>query len=400
MSKSGSRYGRRSNWFKIHYLMNNGNDSTSPTQQSSVGENDFPMTEVPSTTASNLNLSSPSTLISNLNSPRSDQTHIPSDFKFNSDFKFTNDFRLCPDMPRLPGLPDLRQIKSNPELRLSDIKPPLDLKLHESFGLDFKALNSPTPSSSESHNSDSSQDLGEKNPFSAYNESQCPKDIFGLYNLPTLTPRIPSYMAPSSIAQRCLYPFYPSLLSVYSRQQYVDKLISQARQAGTTNVVPTSSEGVRDIPSPRREIPPPPKLFKPDTEHLLNICRDAINQCEKSALEMFPIMPIRPASNSDSDKLVIPTSNSPVRSKSAGNVEISENESELQESPIDLSVRIKTESPHSSCDDRSTHSVSPDSNTVEDVPSEDRGISSPNEADTIIKKEEQQIPLDLSAIRT
>nr|XP_027227173.1 uncharacterized protein LOC113819134 [Penaeus vannamei] len=196
MSKSGSRYGRRSNWFKIHYLMQNNSSATSSADDPAASEASAPTAT--STTTS-----------PGLISPSSESMALSPDLK---DFKDFKDFKLSPDF-----------------------------KLNSDFKavLECKGLNS--PSSSESHNSDSSLDLSEKSLFPPYSEHLYPKDLLALYNLPTLTPRLPPYVAPTTLAHRYLYPYYP-FLSVYSRKQYLDTLMQEARQRGVATPVDGEDE--------------------------------------------------------------------------------------------------------------------------------------------------------------
>ncbi|XP_037799841.1 uncharacterized protein LOC119594824 [Penaeus monodon] len=191
MSKSGSRYGRRSNWFKIHYLMQNNSTATSSA--------DDPVASEASTTTA-------TTTSPGLISPSSESMTLSPDLK---DFKDFKDFKLSPDF-----------------------------KLNSDFKsvLECKGLNS--PSSSESHNSDSSLDLNEKSLFPPYSEHLYPKDLLALYNLPTLTPRLSPY--------------------------YLDTLMQEARQRGVAAPVDGEDEPGDGGSPPARDFAPPPKFFKPN----------------------------------------------------------------------------------------------------------------------------------------
>ncbi|ROT66205.1 knirps splice variant 4 [Penaeus vannamei] len=117
----------------------------------------------------------------------------------------------CPSSESMALSPDLKDFKDFKDFKLSP-----DFKLNSDFKavLECKGLNS--PSSSESHNSDSSLDLSEKSLFPPYSEHLYPKDLLALYNLPTLTPRLPPY--------------------------YLDTLMQEARQRGVATPVDGEDE--------------------------------------------------------------------------------------------------------------------------------------------------------------
>ncbi|XP_064113600.1 zygotic gap protein knirps-like [Macrobrachium nipponense] len=222
MSKSGSRYGRRSNWFKIHYLMQNNNNNNTSSPSSSAGHES--LTSDVLTTASDVSAPVPT--------ETPETRSLSSDFKgykFRPEFKFTRDHDAASSFKSV---------------------------------LDFTNLRSASSSSTESHQPDSPLELGGQVTFSSFAEQFCPKDLLTLYSLPNFAPRLPTFMSQTSLAHRYLYPYYPSLLSAYSRQQYLSALLEEAKQREThTHDV----DDTHDLHlSQLEEFTPPSKVFKPN----------------------------------------------------------------------------------------------------------------------------------------
>ncbi|XP_076055336.1 uncharacterized protein LOC143033737 [Oratosquilla oratoria] len=352
MSKSGSRYGRRSNWFKIHYLMQGTNN---PNTTSANEENTDATTTVASTTTSPV-----------LISPMADSKNILSpDFKLGVDYK--------------------------PEYKHN-----LDYKASLQ---DYKSLNSPTPSSSESHNSDSSLELSDKTLFPPYPDNVYTKELLALYNFPTLTPRLPPYITQTTLTQRYLYPYYPTLLNMYSRKQYLDSLLQEARQTDTSTIDAEESAESPEVPSPSRDLPPPPKIFKPTVDPPFevkspfdvksNICLpppDAIpsrvTQALRGSLVLREVNPGHDLTPRGSPELVPVGVTAP------------------QDTPIDLSVKNQTPiSTPSTPEGEQEESPKPtipleDDHDVKDV------IVLKEGTEEGTKKPEQETPLDLSSSRT
>ncbi|KAK7070408.1 hypothetical protein SK128_015421, partial [Halocaridina rubra] len=199
MSKSGSRYGRRSNWFKIHYLMQNNNNNNSSNNNHNISSS----IEIPSEptvasladTQSTLDLRKPPRTNQSL-SPVSKDCKMPHDSNLDTSYKLGSEFQ------------------SSQEKNL---------------------YHSPTTSSTESQNSDLTLDLEENPVIPPYPEQLYPKDLLSMCNLPALTEHLPIYVPSQSLAQRYLYPYYSSLFSVYSQSQYLDKLLQEAKQKEHSN---------------------------------------------------------------------------------------------------------------------------------------------------------------------
>ncbi|XP_045614702.1 protein embryonic gonad-like [Procambarus clarkii] len=362
MSKSGSRYGRRSNWFKIHYLMQgstSGATSTTTTTTSTAT----------SSTTSDMMLSESSSTTTMLATPSSPGLLSPS---------------ISPSKTFSPDFRDFKDFKLSPDFKIS-----ADFK----SGLECKGLNSPTPSSSESHNSDSSLELSEKSPlFPSYPDQLYPKDLLSLYNLPGLTPHLPQYVAPASLAHRYLYPYYPSLLSVYSRRQYLDSLLQKARQSEVSPPVDPEEES-RDLASPNREFAPPPKFFKPNHSRPHPDVKVAV----RSSSNHSPVRGVPPLRQQELQGRDIPPGYNPGHDLTPrGSPEIVPVAATApQDLPIDLSVKNKSPSPPrvDSEDERSA------SNSPHGVVEEERE-EKPQGGEGSRRKEEQEAPLDLSAART
>ncbi|XP_064121887.1 uncharacterized protein LOC135226357 [Macrobrachium nipponense] len=231
MSKSGSRYGRRSNWFKIHYLMQNNNNTSSSSASSTSADiltSDSTMTTSNTVTTATITTDthSPVGLVSPPEISIKSSSPDYKEFKMSSDCSFSADY----------------QFKS---------------------GVENKSYHSP-PASSETHTSESSLDLSEKSLFPPLSEQLYPKELLSLYNLQNLAPRLPPYVSPNSLAQRYLYPYYPSLLSVYSQKQYLDSLLKEAKNNDDTNALEGDEDDVNhdERSSPDCGIPPPPKFHK------------------------------------------------------------------------------------------------------------------------------------------
>lgn len=347
MSKSGSRYGRRSNWFKIHYLMQNNSSATSSADDPAASEASAPTAT--STTTS-----------PGLISPSSESMALSPDLK---DFKDFKDFKLSPDF-----------------------------KLNSDFKavLECKGLNS--PSSSESHNSDSSLDLSEKSLFPPYSEHLYPKDLLALYNLPTLTPRLPPYVAPTTLAHRYLYPYYP-FLSVYSRKQYLDTLMQEARQRGVATPVDGDDEPGDGGSPPARDFAPPPKFFKPNpspTHDLKLPVREP-----PSLAQVRNLLPFR---QNLLVRDILSSGRNPGHDLSPrGSPDLlTVGATAPQDLPIDLSVKNKSPSP--------PRPVSVGERSASSSPrgAQEGGRESKEAAEGPAgrRKEEQDAPLDLSAART
>ncbi|XP_042878750.1 zygotic gap protein knirps-like isoform X2 [Penaeus japonicus] len=348
MSKSGSRYGRRSNWFKIHYLMQNNNTTATSSA-------DDPVASEASTTTATSTTTSPGLI-----SPSSETMTLSPDLK---DFKDFKDFKLSPDF-----------------------------KLHSDFKsvLECKGLNS--PSSSESHNSDSSLDLNEKSLFPPYSEHLYPKDLLALYNLPTLTPRLPPYVAPTTLAHRYLYSYYP-FLSVYSRKQYLDTLMQEARQRGVATPVDGEDEARDGASPPARDFAPPPKFFKPNpspTHDLKLPVREP-----PSLAQVRNLLPLRQNLHMQD---IINSGRNPGHDLSPrGSPDlVTIGATAPQDLPIDLSVKNKSPSPPRpvSVGERSA------SSSPRSMQEDGRESKEAAEGQAARRKEEQDAPLDLSAART
>ncbi|KAK8732637.1 hypothetical protein OTU49_006857, partial [Cherax quadricarinatus] len=332
MSKSGSRYGRRSNWFKIHYLMQGNSSSTTTT--TSTTSSSGSATSSTYTTSADMMLGSESSSNNNtttttaastspgLLSPSHNAKTLSHDFRDFKDFKFSPDFSLSPDFTLSPDF------KINPDFK---------------SGLEYKSLKSPTPSSSESHNSESSLELTDKSLFPPFSDHLYSKELLALYNLPTLTPHLPPYVSPASLAHRYLYPYYPSLLSVYSRRQYLDSLLQKARQSEASTPVDLEDEP-RDLASPSQEFPPPSKFFKPNSSRPHPDLKVAVRNIShlspvRGVLPLgheLPLLDISPSYNPGHD--LTPRGSPETEAVGA---------TAPQDLPIDLSVKNKSPSPES-----------------------------------------------------
>ncbi|CAL4096279.1 unnamed protein product, partial [Meganyctiphanes norvegica] len=372
MSKSGSRYGRRSNWFKIHYLMNSSNHGPTSTT-TSMGDSS-PSDVTITSTSSTHHTTLPSGMLSPNSAPKL------SDFKFSPEFKISHDFKI------------LQEFKSS---------------------LEGKAINSPAPSSSESHNSDTSLDLSEKSLFSPFPDGIYPKDLLSMYNLPTMTPRLPPYVTPANLAQRYLYPYYPSLLSVYSRKQYLDSLLQEARQEDDMHQPTQALTEIDDdsdhndgIPltsvrhlfdSTNRDHPPPLKFFKPNPTRSPELKSreesDPISSFLGRAGGAISFLPLRPDNPVVLQRDFSPQSEISPQGSPHGNTGAVTS----QDCPIDLSVKSKSPSP-SQYDLSDEHHISTSSpGDVDNSEESDEDV----DVDVSVKKKiEQESPLDLSAART
>ncbi|XP_068220495.1 uncharacterized protein [Palaemon carinicauda] len=351
MSKSGSRYGRRSNWFKIHYLMQNNNNnnnnnntqsSTSPSPSSSAGHESLTPAD---TSPSPMLVGTPETrsLISNLKG-----------YKFGQEFNFSRDY-------------DARSsFKSS--LELTNLRPA-------------------SSSSTEPHPPDSPLDLGEKATFSSYAEQFCPKDLLALYSFPTLAPRLPAFMSHTSLAHRYLYPYYPSLFSAYSRQQYLNALLEEAKQreAHKTHVDDTTDLQIHHL----EEFTPPSKVLKPNP--LSDLTTSDIRVLEEKD-DQYPSDVDDRSSNDDG--LPCHEKDSHTSEQSLGSP-ISASLSKGQDHPMDLSTRnVKL----TECKEDSLKCESRE----EGLGKTKKPIvigSSENQVNLNKSKEEQMSPLDLSATK-
>lgn len=369
MSKSGSRYGRRSNWFKIHYLMqgNSNNNNSNNVINNSLNPNPSVTTSTDQSNSEHSASLSYTPSSPELSRSSSETKTLSPDFR---DFKITQDFKLSPDF------------KMSPEFKLGS---------HLKAGLESKGLKSPTPSSSESHNSDSSLDLSERSLFSSYPETLYPKELLALYNIPTLAHHLPTYMSQTSLAHRYLYPFYPSLLSVYSRRQYLDSLLQKARQSKTSDSLKVQDEPC-DLPSPNREFTTPTKFFEVNTIHPQYEMKVAVKSSR-----YFPVRGLLPLRH-DLHGREIPSGynkSNDLTSRRSPDM-VSEGATAPQDLPIDLSVKNKPLSPQRLENDyeSSLSSSSHDKEYEENIKANNKG-----EKEEERKKEEQEMPLDLSSVR-
>ncbi|XP_066938196.1 uncharacterized protein [Macrobrachium rosenbergii] len=351
MSKSGSRYGRRSNWFKIHYLMQNNNNtqsSSSSSPSSSAGHES--LTSDALTTAADISCPVP------MGTPET--RSLSSDlkgYKFRPEFKFSRDY---------------------------------DATSSFKSGLDLTNLRSASSSSTESHQPDSPLDLGGQATFSSFAEQFCPKDLLTLYSLPTLAPRLPAFMSQTSLAHRYLYPYYPSLFSAYSRQQYLSALLEEAKQRETHA---HDADDTHDLQlSQLEEFTPPSKVFKPNpladlTTSSSSAFEGKDDQCHLDIDETSSNADGLKCSHKDEDQASEPNlEGHTVTSLSTG-----------QDHPMDLSTRnVKP----TGCGE---NPLECDSGKKELGKTKDAAVigSSKKEESLTKSKEEQMSPLDLSATK-
>ncbi|XP_068227614.1 uncharacterized protein [Palaemon carinicauda] len=365
MSKSGSRYGRRSNWFKIHYLMQNNNTTSASSTSSDLMTTNSTMTTSAMTTVTNTadahptrgHMSPPENMIKN-SSLDYKEFKINSESSFDADYKFSSEFKSTTDS---------KEYHSSP--------------------------------TSETHNSESSLDLSEKSLFPPLSEQLYPKELLSLYNLQNLAPRLSPYVSPNSLAQRYLYPYYPSLLSVYSQKQYLNTLLQEAKHKDSaSSALEDDDDEHHDRSSPDWGIPPPPKFRKSSSRS--PPCRST-PEWHSAATDAIlrGILPFHHKIPVD-DNLLAHSSD-----HNAGHDFLSQEESDLvpvgatapQDLPIDLSMKNKFSAyslhkiinlGHSMC---KTGGMNNEEN-IEEMSGEKENE---REAQT---KTEQDVPLDLSYI--
>ncbi|KAK7085139.1 hypothetical protein SK128_000453 [Halocaridina rubra] len=210
MSKSGSRYGRRSNWFKIHYLMQNNT--------------------CPSNTYSRVREETP-THSTNINSSIAENSTMP-----------------------------LGTLEAKPH-----VSSPL-----KRFKSDEEKSDRPTESVGNSSNSNANALIETRLPISKSTKGEnfastrlFSQNLFEISNLPAVTPRVPAVLSHSPRLYNYMYPYFPSLISAFSHHHYYNKLLQEVKHGDTTTfnefTVRLFSESVQTLQPPLKELKPNPK---------------------------------------------------------------------------------------------------------------------------------------------
>ncbi|XP_064113473.1 uncharacterized protein LOC135220085 [Macrobrachium nipponense] len=358
MSKSGSRYGRRSNWFKMHYLMQNNDkaDDDKNNNTTSIGYDDK-TSEVTSAsdvikhlpqnsksikpnlaTSSNRIFGEPSVIESSMQQVQQNKKHLwfyvlPSEFQGKN---FTNVFldnyknttvqeKIKPqcDKPRAPF------VKTNiPSTTISSqqILPssicsntPTTPRVQQLPATDFSYQSNKTPLLS----------LTEQNQMEEHIKSSHGMFSTSLQHLLHPIPTVHPY----------LYHHYSSLISLYSKQQHFWEVLweVQNRRISQHN---HSDEQKDKEPLAAVDYEPPSKVFRTKTAPGITLTHSSVSN---KSLPDHNMNLISKQSNSCktgvNDAMQDPTS---LRIQNNENANNKESGCQTQDYPIDLSFRVNT----------------------------------------------------------
>lgn len=387
MSKSGSRYGRRSNWFKIHFLMQNNSSENAANTISNNNNND-------SNHNNNINADNSNSGLRVL--PVEDKIKSWNNSKLD---RLVTSLDDCSDEKWLSSKGDSSFSGSSihPNQNLSPDHKEIISKKDESLETTIKKSESPDPSSSSlSSSSDLNsslqhfEDIRDKNFWSSVSDSFYPKDLVALYRIPAMH-RLHPYLNPvSSLPPQLLYPYY-SLLSLFSKECLEpsvnkDKLTTPNQR----NLSPTSvsREDIKSENFSSDNLQPPFKIFKQNTSAfqptcgLENLWNTTSLHCSSQASPQI----WKPASSPYDKPLKL-------KLKKEKNLDPISSEN----LPIDLSIRPKSIDSEVSL---KYQNISLANNECSVVKETSKNMLIINDKEKNEYQTEQQIPLDLSGFKT
>ncbi|XP_068220418.1 uncharacterized protein [Palaemon carinicauda] len=280
MSKSGSRYGRRSNWFKMHYLMQNNNNNSDDdknynTPSSSSDENPigptFVSNEKKHITPNSESLKPSLTIKSNQTSSESSKSqHMQNKrnlwlYVMPSEYQDINIIKAFLDNNSNTTLQENTKLPSN-NSREPFLQNNIASTTINSQRILPQSLYNPTPTSlpvQELQSPDISCQLDKTPLLSVMEQRQIkdyikpPHDVFSA--------SFPSLLRPPQTVHPYLYQHYSSLLSLYSQHQYFRELLWKVKSEKKFQKNPNDDKKDQESSAPM-DYQPPSKVFKTNTE--------------------------------------------------------------------------------------------------------------------------------------